>query len=65
MWPINERAGGAEYDTISARIAEADLPAAHDSREGKIIVRFVSVTGAAFLSGSIAKSAALIHAHSQ
>jgi len=48
MWLVDGRAAGAEYGIVSARIAQADQPADRHSRKGKIIVRFVSATGAAF-----------------
>jgi hypothetical protein len=38
MWPIDERAGGAEYDTISARIVGADLSVARDLENARLSI---------------------------
>ena len=61
MWPIDERAGGAEYDTISARIAGADLFVARDLKNAILSFILQMRRARRFECEPVARSAALIH----
>jgi hypothetical protein len=64
MWLIDRRLAGAKCGMVSARIAQADLSVACDLENTRLSVVLRARRARRFVGKSIARSAAMIHHHS-